>query len=408
MEEEWGSDEEDALSPRLQRARHSLPDMILPIRRSPSPRKPGPSRSENEQLSFPDEWFPWHSHLSLPIDGRIYVLFHPVASLEVPELLPKQTVNLAFKIPRTDCGIVRAVLAFNGFAEVHPHSPHFNVQWTGCGLRPDSFLQLAEYQKVNHFPRSSEITRKDRLYVNVERMQQLHGRAPFNFVPKTYILPKESSLFSAEWAKDKSAAWIVKPASLSRGRGIRLVTHPDQIASSGPMVVCRYLTRPLLVDGFKFDLRLYVLVTSFQPLRVYLYEEGLARFATAKFDMSKGSLDNLFVHLTNYSVNKKSANYVSCPDASVEDYGNKWSLSALLQHLHSTGVDVSTLMRRVEDVVIKTILSGRSPVVASSRTSVRHSSVCMELFGFDVLIDTDLKPWLLEVVCCVLLPSVCS
>jgi tubulin polyglutamylase TTLL5 len=89
------------------------------------------------------------------------------------------------------------------------------------------------------------------------------------------------------------------------------------------LVLSRYIGNPLLVDGYKFDLRLYVAVTSFEPLCIYMYEEGLARFATVKFDTSNGDTKNSFMHLTNYSINKTSASYVSCSDDSIEDYGNK-------------------------------------------------------------------------------------
>ena len=65
----------------------------------------------------------------------------------------------------------------------------------------------------------------------------------------------------------------------------------------------------LSIAGYKFDLRLYVAVTSFNPLRIYLYEEGLTRFATECYS-GPVELHNHCMHLTNYSVNKKSAHYV--------------------------------------------------------------------------------------------------
>ena len=74
-------------------------------------------------------------------------------------------------------------------------------------------------------------------------------------------------------------------------------------------LLCRYIESPLLVDGYKCDLRLYVGVTSLDPLVVYLYEEGLVRLATVKYQHGK-NLWNPCIHLTNYSVNKFHSNYV--------------------------------------------------------------------------------------------------
>lgn len=66
----------------------------------------------------------------------------------------------------------------------------------------------------------------------------------------------------------------------------------------------RYIENPLLIGGKKFDLRLYVLVTSFRPLKAYLFKLGFCRFCTVKYDTSIQELDNMYVHLTNVSVQK--------------------------------------------------------------------------------------------------------
>ena len=67
----------------------------------------------------------------------------------------------------------------------------------------------------------------------------------------------------------------------------------------------RYLHKPMLIDELKFDLRLYVLVAGCDPLRLYLYKEGLTRLSTEPYQPPFSSnLTNRFVHLTNYAVNK--------------------------------------------------------------------------------------------------------
>ncbi|NWS59927.1 TTLL5 polyglutamylase, partial [Chunga burmeisteri] len=304
--------------------------------------------------------------------------------------------HLSYKIVRTDSRLVRSILTAHGFHEVHPNSSDYNLMWTGSHLKPYLLRSLTDIQKVNHFPRSYELTRKDRLYKNVSRMQLAHGFKTFHILPQTFILPTEYQDFCNTYAKDRGP-WIVKPVASSRGRGVYLINNPNQIVLEDNILVSRYISNPLLIDDFKFDVRLYVLVTSYDPLVIYLYEEGLARFATVRYDQASKNIKNQFMHLTNYSVNKKSGDYVSCDDPEVEDYGNKWSMSAMLRYLKQEGRDTAALMANVEDLIIKTVVSAELAIATACKTFLSHRGSCFELYGFDVLIDDTLKPWLLEV-----------
>uniref|UniRef100_A0A8C2JNV1 Tubulin--tyrosine ligase-like protein 5 n=1 Tax=Cyprinus carpio TaxID=7962 RepID=A0A8C2JNV1_CYPCA len=333
------------------------------------------------------------------VSKRIPVLLfcaEAIVSKDVAIRSVGEKYNLAFKIVRTESRLVRGILVNHGFHEVHPNSNDFNLMWTGSHLKPYLLRSLQDFQKVNHFPRSFELTRKDRLYKNIQRMQQTHGFQNFHIVPQTFVLPAEYQEFSSSFSKDKGA-WIIKPVASSRGRGIYLVSSPSQIPLEENILVSRYISNPLLIDGFKFDVRLYVLVTSYDPLLIYLYEEGLARFATVKYDHATANIKNQFMHLTNYSVNKKSSDYVSCDDPEVEDYGNKWSMSAMLRYLRQEGKDTTLLMGQIEDLIVKALLSAEIHIATACKMFVPHRCNCFELYGFDVLIDSNLKPWLLEV-----------
>ena len=96
-------------------------------------------------------------------------------------------------------------------------------------------------------------------------------------------------------------------------------------------MVSQYISNPHLIDGFKYDLRIYVVVTCFEPLKIFMFKEGLVRFATQKYSNNPKHLEKRFIHLTNYSVNKKAEDYVkSGTNAQAdEDEGedaSKWNL----------------------------------------------------------------------------------
>ncbi|XP_029454256.1 LOW QUALITY PROTEIN: tubulin polyglutamylase TTLL5 [Rhinatrema bivittatum] len=326
------------------------------------------------------------------------MVFHAEAILTKDSCLRiiGERYRLSYKIVRTDSRLIRSILSAHGFHEVHPNSSEFHLMWTGSHLKPYLMRSLLDFQKGEPLPRSYELTRKDRLYKNVHRMQQTHGFKNFHLLPQTFILPMEYQELNTAHVKDRGP-WIVKPVASSRGRGVYVVNTPSQISLEENILVSRYINNPLLIDGFKFDVRLYVLVTSYDPLVIYLYEEGLSRFATVKYDKAAKNIKNQFMHLTNYSVNKKSSDYVSCDDPEVEDYGNKWSMSAMLRYLKQEGKDTTALMAHIEDLIIKTIISGELAIATACKAFMAHRSSCFELYGFDVLIDAHLKPWLLEV-----------
>jgi len=129
----------------------------------------------------------------------------------------------------------------------------------------------------------------------------------------------------------------------------------------------------------------------------YCLLQGLCRFASEKFDQSGENLSNNFVHLTNYSVNKHNSNYVSNTDEDQDGEGHKWSLTALRSYLREHGVDDKLLWDRIHDIVIKSIISVEPAVRAASAMYQQCKNNCFELFGFDVLIEDNLRPWLIEV-----------
>lgn len=174
-------------------------------------------------------------------------------------------------------------------------------------------MRLSRAQKINHFPGMLELCRKRSLARHLQRMQ---AQLPYEyaFFPTTFFLPEDTHEFVNSLpavAGKKKRTYIVKPDAGARGKGISLChdqpsarTAIDSIGNH-PAIAQRYLARPLLIDGYKFDLRVYVLVTSAEPLRMYMYRDCLVRFCTAQYaSPTSANMQETRMHLTNYSINK--------------------------------------------------------------------------------------------------------
>lgn len=76
------------------------------------------------------------------------------------------------------------------------------------------------------------------------------------------------------------------------------------------------------------------MITGINPLRAYIYNEGLARFATEEYESPLGSnLNNLCMHLTNYAINKDSEEFIFNEDPNKDDIGHKRSLRAIFNYI---------------------------------------------------------------------------
>lgn len=389
-----------------------------------------------------------------------------------------------------DCHEYNAVLntlRCGGLYRTTTASTKWSLFW-GTHPTPEMLRGFHRFQKANHFPASWQLGRKDLLWKNVYRMKRQFGNPQFNIMPVSFVLPDDFTSWVAAREQNPGAVWIYKPASLSCGKGIKLLSSSSTPAADKKLsqkngVIQRYLDRPMMINGYKYDLRIYVVVTSFDPLKVYLNSEGLVRFATERYAKpTPENLNHRTMHLTNYSVNKHSESYVKNLDAgkapdpgprpgalspvldadsgdedlaegecsaagskartAAEDeqqegeedaegaeegdedpgsptlpngnagepgFESKWSFAQLREHCQEVGQDYDLMMERIKDLIIKTLLAAEPPMVnvwhqganyaTSGAASVQlgPNQTCFEIYGFDVMVDDALKPWLLEV-----------
>lgn len=290
--------------------------------------------------------------------------------------------------------VVRRVSRKFGFKEVSDDDD-WTLYWTDYSVALERVMDMKKYQKINHFPGMSEICRKDLLARNMNRMMKMFPKE-YNIFPKTWCLPADYGDFQAYTRQKKNKTYILKPESGCQGRGIWITKNPKDIKPHEHMICQVYMTRPLLIDGFKFDLRIYVLVTSCDPLRIFVFKDGLARFATHKYtEPTHGNVENQYMHLTNYAINKHSEDFIRDDEA-----GSKRRISTTNRYMALKGYDVDKMWADIDDVIIKTLISSHSVLKHNYRTCFPNhikGSACFEILGFDVMLDRKLRPHVLEV-----------
>ena len=306
--------------------------------------------------------------------------------------------RVVFNVAQTQYDLVKQAGRAQQWKLSHSDSDKWDVCWVDTPIEPDFLIRMKPYQKVNHFPGMQILARKD-LLAQVFRTMQLKLPLLYDFCPRTWLLPRDFA--DLKRVCDGDTTFIVKPEAESQGRGIFLVQKLEEVPLGAHYVVQRYIEAPLLLEGLKFDLRLFVLVTGCDPLRVYLHSAGLARFATEPYEAPQtANLSTTCMHLTNYAINKESHKFLFNCDQRRDDVGHKRSLSAVFRQLTALGYDTDRLWQELCALVAKTLCSAQ-PQLANVYRRCQPldpaDSLCFELLGFDVLLDSSLRPWLLEV-----------
>ena len=207
----------------------------------------------------------------------------------------------------------------------------WDVFWTDNTVQPETLAKMQPYQKINHFPGMYSLARKNHLGRHLMRMRRAFPDN-YKFFPETWLLPSEYHEFKAQITKKKNKTFIIKPEASCQGRGIFLTRTGESIQPGQHYVAQRYITKPFLIDGLKFDLRIYILVAGCDPLRIYIFEDGLARFATEPYIApNANNLDQVCMHLTNYAINKDNPKFSFNEDAEHTDVGHKRSIKSIMK-----------------------------------------------------------------------------
>jgi hypothetical protein len=252
------------------------------------------------------------------------------------------------------------VTSRGGAGRYYDPSLHNQLYWTDMSVLPEKVSFMKPFQRLNHFPDMHLICRKMTLFVRLMKLKKRFDDVPgpykkyLNFFPMSWSTKDGSNEKRQleEFVLDlqrrkKFKTFIMKPNTGCQGKGILITRNPivemsptmtrkGNTTPGAPVrydprqeyVVQLYVHRPLLIEERKFDLRVYVLVTSLSnpAPQIFVHKEGLVRLASEPYSRpyaskrkkgeAGGGGDGLYAHLTNYAVSKAKIKEVGAKAAS--------------------------------------------------------------------------------------------
>ena len=323
-----------------------------------------------------------------------------------------------------------------------------NLIWTELSQQINFSLhgEVSLLQIINHFECHNEISNKKKLFENLIRYCEYNKLNLFSFFPFTIILDfkkdylneqiegfKEffNNISSFIEGKNKDSEnsytdffrvnilknvgskqkiilpkssyigknlWLLKRTNLNRGREIKIFSDLNNIINEietakkenkyNHLIIQKYLEDPFLYLDRKFDIRIWVLFTYLSKdyrFEVYVFKEGHLKACSETFNINS---DDLFVHLTNYSVQKYNKNF------SKIEIGNEISFESFQNELDKRGGG-KNFVKNVLPKIFRIIAISAN--ASKNKINILNRKNCFEIFGYDFILDKNLEPFLLEI-----------
>lgn len=299
-------------------------------------------------------------------------------------------LNYEFIVLARANGLIRSYLTLGSHNLILDFIPEEKLKQKG-----ENQIMINKYQKIFNYVGSDIFHNKESLY-NIFLKQQNLFKNDYNYMLDTYVYPKDKNKIYNSFKDYKIKSnnlWIIKQKEESTNSKAHFFKSMKNIPKE--FVMSKYLTNPHLIDGKKYHLRLYALISGIKPLRIYLYNEGFAHIAKNKFSLDKKYFDNKSVHLTNSIDNNKNNFYFINEKA--KNNTNKMNLFEYRNYLKKENIDYAQLREKLIDTIIKTVISGHEYLLTKLDEYILNDRSFFNLFGYDFIVDSNFDPYLLKI-----------
>jgi len=305
--------------------------------------------------------------------------------------------------------LVQTPLLDIGMKETCVKDMKYFIKWVECKKNIDYESFLPGEQIVNHIRRISCITTKSGLLITLREYERLLKISPSfkrvkpfvlsDFFMETYILKNQEERKEFTRIYKSGELWISKPSGRNQGKGIFLVDDISKLnlqqyeqhsgrKMKSETIIQRYISNPLLINGCKFDIRVYMLIASVNPL-IVLYHQGYIRLACVPY--TNDDL-NLHIHLTNQFVQKKHPLYATKKEETImnfDQFNNYVNEHVKDEKQLENDWVLNGCTKRMKEIMV---------ICANAcKNKLDKAHGTFDLLGFDFMIDDNMKVWLIEI-----------
>ena len=253
-------------------------------------------------------------------------------------------------------------------------------------------LKLNKFQKFFNFVGSTIFSEKNSLYKAYKNQKKIFGKE-YYYMSETYSYPEEEDFINKKFSNykpDINNLWLIKPKNKDSEDSIHFFKSLENENES--FIITNYISNPHLINGKKYTIRFFVLVSGLKPLRIYIYKEGIVNFAKEDFSLNLSKLNNKYIHLTNNKIKNEFNHKIKN-----KEEGKKLTLTKYLSYLKENDIEYLSLIEKINDIIIKTIISCFEHLLSKLDKYNLNDRNFFNLFGFDILINKEYEPILLDV-----------
>lgn len=270
--------------------------------------------------------------------------------------------------------------------------PNWDILWYNTHEPPvELYKNISALRRINHIPGIYALTDKWELYKNLSHHWQKSGLdkkadSSHRYFPKSWKLPENKEEIKQQLQNQPEKPLILKRLYAVNGVAMKLIKHGDELPVDDEWIVQEYIENPHLINDRKYILQVFLLITSSDPLTVYIYQNGVADLAVQAYSSEPEQWNNAGMHIATTILQIRQPGFDLAEHCLTF---KQWQTHIeKTDHKNHVWPDIETILKNTLNAVIEP--------KSENAALLNHPEQCFELLAVDIMLDSTLKPWLIE------------